>query len=162
MKRLTTSLFSALIAFGLLLASVPGAVAAQKTRSSAKSLVSAKPASLVQKRKGARATDVAKRKISVKNFKAVRHVVMIPAKPSFGELAGLHLAPDALDLKSSVALVIDQDTREVLFSSPSDRAIAYQFVSILSKNVSSQPARKRRFLTPTLLVRSWLRRFTQK
>ena len=122
MKRITTSLFSALIAFGLLLASVPGAVAAQKTRSSAKSLASAKPASLVQKRKGARATDVAKRKISVKNFKAVRHVVMIPAKPSFGELAGLHLAPDALDLKSSVALVIDQDTREVLFSK-NDQAI---------------------------------------
>ena len=42
------------------------------------------------------------------------------------------------------------------------RAIAYQFVNILSKNISSQPARKRRFLTPTLLVRSWLRRFTQK
>ncbi len=42
--------------------------------------------------------------------------VIIPAKPSFGELAGLHGAPDALALKSSVALVIDQETREVLFS----------------------------------------------
>ena len=39
-----------------------------------------------------------------------------PAKPSFGQLAGLHGASDPLDLKSSVALVIDQDTREVLFS----------------------------------------------
>lgn len=39
----------------------------------------------------------------------------VPAKPSFGEIAGLHGAQDALDLKSSVALVIDQDTREVLF-----------------------------------------------
>ncbi len=38
-----------------------------------------------------------------------------PGKPSFGEIAGLHGAQDALDLKSSVALVIDQDTREVLF-----------------------------------------------
>nr|WP_255406799.1 serine hydrolase [Rhodoferax sp. OV413] len=43
-------------------------------------------------------------------------VTIIPAIPSFGELAGLHGAPDALALKSSVALVIDQDTREVLFS----------------------------------------------
>ncbi|MDR7377008.1 D-alanyl-D-alanine endopeptidase (penicillin-binding protein 7) [Rhodoferax ferrireducens] len=43
-------------------------------------------------------------------------VAIIPAIPSFGELAGLHGAPDALALKSSVALVIDQDTREVLFS----------------------------------------------
>jgi D-alanyl-D-alanine endopeptidase (penicillin-binding protein 7) len=39
-----------------------------------------------------------------------------PAKPSYGQLAGLHAHQDALDLKSSVALVIDQDTREVLFS----------------------------------------------
>jgi len=39
-----------------------------------------------------------------------------PAKPSFGQIAGLHTSQDALELKSSVALVIDQDTREVLFS----------------------------------------------
>ena len=40
----------------------------------------------------------------------------VPAKPSFGQIAGLHGAQDPLELKSSVALVIDQDTREVLFS----------------------------------------------
>jgi serine-type D-Ala-D-Ala endopeptidase (penicillin-binding protein 7) len=37
-------------------------------------------------------------------------------RQSFGQLAGLHGAQDPLDLKSSVALVIDQDTQEVLFS----------------------------------------------
>ena len=42
--------------------------------------------------------------------------LIVAAKPSFGQIAGLHGAHDALDLKSSVALVIDQDTREVLFS----------------------------------------------
>ncbi|MDI9334926.1 MAG: D-alanyl-D-alanine endopeptidase [Cytophagales bacterium] len=36
--------------------------------------------------------------------------------PSMGRMTGLHSAPDALDLKSSVALVVDQDTNEVLFS----------------------------------------------
>lgn len=36
------------------------------------------------------------------------------ARPSFGELAGLHNVSDPLELKSSVALVIDQDTHEVL------------------------------------------------
>jgi D-alanyl-D-alanine endopeptidase (penicillin-binding protein 7) len=36
-------------------------------------------------------------------------------RASYGQLAGLHGAPDPLDLRSSVALVIDQDTREVLF-----------------------------------------------
>lgn len=49
-----------------------------------------------------------------KNF--VGRVVAKPLPPSFGQLAGLHASRDALDLKSSVALVIDQDTREVLFS----------------------------------------------
>lgn len=39
-----------------------------------------------------------------------------PQKSSFGQIAGLHSALDPLSLKSSVALVIDQDTREVLFS----------------------------------------------
>ena len=39
-----------------------------------------------------------------------------PAKPSFGQLAGLHNIADSLELKSSVALVLDQDTDEVLFS----------------------------------------------
>ena len=41
--------------------------------------------------------------------------VFVPLKPSFGQIAGLHSSHDALELKSSVALVIDQDTREVLF-----------------------------------------------
>jgi len=39
----------------------------------------------------------------------------IAKKPSFGDVAGLNRAPDALALKSSVAFVIDQDTKEVLF-----------------------------------------------
>ena len=42
--------------------------------------------------------------------------ISLPARPSFGQIAGLHGAQDALDLKSSVALVIDQETQEVLFS----------------------------------------------
>ncbi len=39
-----------------------------------------------------------------------------PARPSFGQTYGLHATDDPLDLKSSVALVIDQDTQQVLFS----------------------------------------------
>ena len=38
-----------------------------------------------------------------------------PARPSEGQLAGLHRTDDPLDLKSSVALVVNQDTNEVLF-----------------------------------------------
>ena len=43
-------------------------------------------------------------------------LIVVPPKLSFGELAGLHNAQDELDLKSGVALVIDQDTNEVLFN----------------------------------------------
>jgi serine-type D-Ala-D-Ala endopeptidase (penicillin-binding protein 7) len=39
-----------------------------------------------------------------------------PVVPSFGQKAGLHATSDLLDLKSSVAYVIDQDTNEVLIS----------------------------------------------
>lgn len=37
-------------------------------------------------------------------------------RPSFGKLAGLHELTDPLDLQSSVALVVDQETHEVLLS----------------------------------------------
>ena len=47
----------------------------------------------------------------------VRAAYVAPAPQlSFGELAGLHALSDPLDLKSSVALVIDQETHEVLLS----------------------------------------------
>ena len=56
---------------------------------------------------------VAKAKV-VRKSPVVR-VAAVPKSPSFGQLAGLHGAHDALALKSSVAFVIDQDTNEVLF-----------------------------------------------
>jgi D-alanyl-D-alanine endopeptidase (penicillin-binding protein 7) len=60
---------------------------------------------------------VYKRKISKTAYVAKRkYYARVPAKPSFGLLAGLHGAHDELALKSSVALVVDQDTQEVLFS----------------------------------------------
>ena len=58
---------------------------------------------------------VAKKKLG---FKAARYraIRAEPARPSFGQIYGLHGASDVLDLKSSVALVLDQNTNEVLFS----------------------------------------------
>lgn len=51
------------------------------------------------------------------NIKKVSAVMRVePARPSFGYLYGLHNTADSLDLKSSVALVLDSDTNEVLFS----------------------------------------------
>ncbi|MEJ8858024.1 serine hydrolase [Variovorax robiniae] len=53
--------------------------------------------------------------VAVQRRSVVRLADAAPARLSYGQLAGLH-SQDELDLKSSVALVIDQDTREVLFS----------------------------------------------
>jgi D-alanyl-D-alanine endopeptidase (penicillin-binding protein 7) len=39
----------------------------------------------------------------------------VPVKASFGQMAGLRSTADALDLNSSVVLVVDQDTHEVLY-----------------------------------------------
>ena len=62
---------------------------------------------------------VHKTKASVKKTTKKRVLVSaqtaVPMRASYGQMAGLHTASDPLDLRSSVALVIDQDTREVLF-----------------------------------------------
>ncbi len=74
-----------------------------------------KKIAFVSKRKVAQSFVVAKRK------EAPRVVAAAP-NPSFGELAGLHGLQDELNLKSSVALVVDQNTNEILFSK-NDQAI---------------------------------------
>ncbi len=51
-----------------------------------------------------------------KNAKAAVVRVVAPARLSMGEQLGLRTSNDRLDLNSSVALVIDQETNEVLFS----------------------------------------------
>ncbi len=108
----------------------PEADAATRTRTAAKASTSkahaakqrvsktyAGKAQATKTTKGIRAQQV---RLSRSAISAKRRVVLrapvIPAKPSFGEVAGLHSEQDALDLKSGVALVIDQETREVLFS----------------------------------------------
>lgn len=76
-------------------------------------------------RKAAKPVLVSKPKLANKAMKSgarkkrakVRQVIaVVPMKPSYGQLAGLHAEQDTLALKSSVALVMDQDTKEVLFS----------------------------------------------
>lgn len=54
--------------------------------------------------------------VRVAQTRRVAALAMVPARPSFGQMQGLQSDGDLLDLKSSVALVVDQDTNEVLFS----------------------------------------------
>ena len=71
--------------------------------------------------------DSTQKQVSANKKKVVRHsssqtsqakvrktVAAVPGRASFGQMAGLHAVNDPLDLRSSVALVIDQDTQEVL------------------------------------------------
>jgi D-alanyl-D-alanine endopeptidase (penicillin-binding protein 7) len=70
-------------------------------------------------RKAAKPVIAAKavKRVSRPKVAKVRRIVAVtPMKPSYGQLAGLHGEQDTLALKSSVALVMDQDTKEVLFS----------------------------------------------
>lgn len=60
--------------------------------------------------------------VRVKALSARKPVRMEVHRPSYGELAGLRERSDPLDLKSSVALVVDQDTHEVLLSK-NDQAV---------------------------------------
>jgi D-alanyl-D-alanine endopeptidase (penicillin-binding protein 7) len=66
------------------------------------------------------ATKQAQKRLATKNraifLSQRKHIVRVAGKPSFGLMAGLHGSRDELALKSSVALVVDQETKEVLFS----------------------------------------------
>ena len=56
-------------------------------------------------------------------FQRVVHVSAASIVPSMGDLAGLNLTRDPLDLKSSVAFVLDQSNSEVLFEKNSSVAL---------------------------------------
>ncbi len=54
---------------------------------------------------------------------AIRRAAFTPARPSFGQAFGLHETPDALALHSSVAYVMDQNTRTPLFDKNSQAVL---------------------------------------
>ena len=78
--------------------------------------------------------------VSVQRRSVVR-VADVPARQSFGRMAGLHATDDALDLKSAVALVIDQDTREVLFSKNDHAVLPIASITKLMTGVLISEAR---------------------
>jgi serine-type D-Ala-D-Ala endopeptidase (penicillin-binding protein 7) len=137
LKRIASFLVTAFIALAL---SVPDADAATRSRAAAKTThgkahagkavaskskagkgvvtrgpVAKAAKSLSSSKHTASRRGVARSKLLSKRKAALRAPIVL-AKPSFGEAAGLHSEQDALELKSGVALVVDQETREVLFS----------------------------------------------
>ena len=73
----------------------------------------ASPARAAQAKKKA-APVASQNQRNVKTARASKVAAKVTARPSFGQQAGLHAVSDPLALRSSVALVIDQDTHEVL------------------------------------------------
>ena len=103
-----------MLAFALTLGSAPATPAAAATAARAAPVkAKAKSGAASRSAKAAKATKAPR---SSKRSVARKAVVVAPLIASVGHLSGLQRADDALDLKSSVALVIDQDTNEVLFS----------------------------------------------
>jgi D-alanyl-D-alanine endopeptidase (penicillin-binding protein 7) len=112
----------------LVFASVAGAAASPATSSSAqdseKHPASRVKATIKPAAKGhARQALVVRLQHQAGIHRVAAVVRFAPVRPSFGQLYGLHNAADSLELKSSVALVLDQDTDEVLFSKNSQAVL---------------------------------------
>jgi D-alanyl-D-alanine endopeptidase (penicillin-binding protein 7) len=56
-------------------------------------------------------------------LRAIARRPIVLAPPSMGQLTGLHAGGDPLDLKSAVALVVDQETNQVLLSKNADAVL---------------------------------------
>jgi len=108
----------------VVIAGAPAAQAAERHKAPAVKkqavVVKAAPrkvaARLVPSRKVVAAGRVSQTFAAGRKTSAPMRVAFVPSRPSYGQLAGLHASNDPLDLKSSVAFVIDQDTNEVLLS----------------------------------------------
>ncbi len=116
-KYLSGGLLAVLVAFSLALPSV--ANAARQVAAKKKDVAANKAAPSVRTRPQF-VTRNGKRVVVRHSLHMVR---LEPAKPSIGQLTGLHNTSDSLDLKSGVALVLDQDTDEVLFSKNSQAVL---------------------------------------
>jgi serine-type D-Ala-D-Ala endopeptidase (penicillin-binding protein 7) len=118
--RFTTPLTGLLLAVALALA--PGLETSASAQSSSRVQATSKAAN-----KTAKAAKAPKKGKATKPVrpakKAIRKARVAPAIPSFGQMYGLRSTEDDLDLKSSVALVVDQDTNEVLFSKNPDAVL---------------------------------------
>ena len=112
---------SAWLAVGLalvLLACSAGARAQQVTGDERPTVGGKAAGKAARQARGQRPAKAAVRKAAARSkAKPAKGVVATsPARVSYGQAYGLHAVEDPLELKSSVALVVDQDTNQVLFS----------------------------------------------
>ncbi len=150
----SAAMLLAVLALGLMAVPITQAEAAtQRTAKAAKAKPVAKNKKQVAVSKTTARSSKAKaptkmqRVVMIKNGKRV--VVMrrmpvvaaVPPKPSYGQLAGLHGTQDPLDLKSSVAYVLDQDTNEILFQKNENAVLPIASLTKLMTGVIVSEAR---------------------
>ncbi len=105
----------AVLALGFALTVVPSAAVAAEARTKLKAATRAAAANAPAKARPAARQGPG---LKVSGQRGLRRAKLkaAPPVPSFGQIYGLRATSDELDLKSSVALVVDQETDEVLFS----------------------------------------------
>ncbi|MGV7208959.1 D-alanyl-D-alanine endopeptidase [Oxalobacteraceae bacterium A2-2] len=109
-----------------LFVSLPAAAASQEGASAAPRKASVKKGHVVRRAAADSGERVVKRVAKVNGKRKVvyqRVLAAAPALPTMGDLAGLNLTHDPLDLKSNVAFVLDQANSEVLFEKNSNVAL---------------------------------------
>ena len=112
MKRLASTIALSVLALALSPANADAASAKRTAKKESQ-------ASVVKRARVSKTYMVARKPAVAKQSRSVVRL----ARPSYGQLAGLRNTEDDLDLKSSVALVIDQDTREVLVRKNDDAVL---------------------------------------
>ncbi|HSW11565.1 MAG TPA: D-alanyl-D-alanine endopeptidase [Solimonas sp.] len=90
---------------------------AKKSEAASPRKTSAQRKTTVSKKRNSGSKATKKRVTRKSSRRSVRRVVAVaPSSPSLGRIMGLRHTPDELNLASSVAMVVDQKTHEVLFS----------------------------------------------
>jgi len=108
------------VALALAAAVATGVVDAQTRRTEPATAQPRTAANPVAKTSASNRAAAAKKSVRTSTAKSTvkkqrRSVVRRPLRPSEGQIAGLHRVADPLELRSSVAYVVDQDTDEILF-----------------------------------------------
>ena len=116
-------------------------VSAAKAGQSAKAVRIAKTAKAVVKGRVVRQAHTVDAGRHAGLRRSVVHVVAESSKPSFGQIYGLHATEDPLELKSSVALVLDQDTNEILLNKNASAVLPIASITKLMTAVVVNEAR---------------------
>jgi len=128
MRRISIGSFVSLLAAMLLSSATYAATPKIGHTAGGKKAVSLKSAGapkIISARKKLRANKIvlSKRKLGLHRAAYASALSGVPPMLTAGDLAGLSLTRDPLDLKSNVALVLDQSTNEILFEKNAEVAL---------------------------------------